>query len=329
MQNQNTAPTSAQTLTQRPIRERVGLALYGRNAAGSLSTIVAAGAAGVRQIWMTQTTPAPDTLGIFAAAAVQTSHVRLGTAIVPTYPRHPLALAQQALTISDLAPGRLRLGVGPSHRPIIEGVYGIPMTAPLEHLHEYVTVLRAALWDGTVDYQGRFYTVKAKLSRTPRTPILISALREGAFHLAGEISDGAISWLCPVSYLLDKALPALRTGAAQSGRPRPPLVAHVPVAFSQDRQAVLAAGHQQISSRYAQLPFYAKMFADAGFPVSPDGTVPDALIENLVVYGDETTIATRLVDLLAAGLDELLVLLVAVADPQAEEARLMQLIGQL
>ena len=329
MQNKDTAPTVAQTPAQRPIRERVGLALYGRNAAGSLSTIVAAEAAGVRQIWMTQTTPAPDTLGIFAAATVQTSRVRLGTAIVPTYPRHPLALAQQALTISDLAPERLRLGVGPSHRPIIEGVYGIPMTAPLEHLREYVTVLRATLWDGKVDYQGRFYTVKTTLSRTPRIPILISALREGAFHLAGEISDGAISWVCPVPYLLEKALPALRAGAAQSGRPVPPLVAHIPVVFSPDRQAVLAAGHQQISSRYARLPFYAKMFADAGFPISPDGTAPDALIDNLIVSGDEATIATRLADLLAAGLDELLVMLVVVADPQAEEARLMHLIGQL
>lgn len=329
MQNQDTAPTGAQTSAQRPRRERVGLALYGRNAAGSLSTIVAAEAAGVRQIWMTQTTPAPDTLALFAAATVQTSSVRLGTAIVPTYPRHPLALAQQALTISDLAPERLRLGVGPSHRQIIEEVYGIPMTSPLEHLREYVTVLRATLWDGKVDYQGRFYTVKTKLSRTPRTPILISALREGAFHLAGEISDGAISWLCPVPYLLEKALPALRAGATQSGRPTPPLVAHIPVAFSQNRQAVLAAGHQQISRRYARLPFYAKMFADAGFPVSPDGTAPDALIDNLVVSGDESTIAIRLADLLEAGLDELLVLLIGVADPQAEEARLMQLIGQL
>jgi len=329
MQNKDTNPTATQTPTQRSIRERVGLALYGRNAAGSLSTIVAAEAAGVRQIWMTQTTPAPDTLAIFAAATVQTSSVRLGTAIVPTYPRHPLALAQQALTISDLAPERLRLGVGPSHRPIIEGVYGIPMTAPLEHLREYVTVLRATLWDGKVDYQGRFYTVKTSLSRTPHTPILISALREGAFHLAGEISDGAISWVCPVPYLLEKALPALRAGAAQSKRPAPPLVAHIPVAFSQDRQAVLAAGHQQISSRYARLPFYAKMFADAGFPVSPDGTAPDALIDNLVISGDEATIATRLADLLATGLDELLVMLVVVADPQAEEAQLMHLIGQL
>ncbi len=325
MQNRDTVSAS----TQRLIRERVGLALYGRNAAASLSTIIAAETAGVRQVWMTQTTPAPDTLSIFAAAAVQTTNIRMGTAIVPTYPRHPLALAQQALTISDLAPERLRLGVGPSHRPIIEDIYGIPLTAPLEHLREYVTVLRAILWDGNIDHHGNFYTIKTKLSRTPHTPILISALREGAFHLAGEVADGAISWICPVPYLLDKALPALRAGAAKSGRLAPPLVAHVPVALSQDRQAVLAAGHQQISSRYARLPFYAKMFADAGFPVSPDGTVPDALIENLIVFGDEATIAARLADLLAAGLDELLVMLIVVADPQAEEARLMQMVGQL
>jgi alkanesulfonate monooxygenase SsuD/methylene tetrahydromethanopterin reductase-like flavin-dependent oxidoreductase (luciferase family) len=81
-----------------------------------------------------------------------TSSIRMGTSIAPTYPRHPLALAMQAL--SDLAPERLRLGVGPSHRPTIEGVYGLPMPKPLEHLREYVAVLRAALWQGQVDQKG-------------------------------------------------------------------------------------------------------------------------------------------------------------------------------
>src|SRR5260370_12068146 len=130
---------------------------------------------------MTQTTPAPDTLGIFAAATVQTSRVRLGTAIVPTYPRHPLALAQQALTISDLAPERLRLGVGPSHRPIIEEVYGIPMTAPLAHLREYVTVLRATLWDGKVAYQRPFYTRNTTFPPTPPLPFLFPSSRDRPF----------------------------------------------------------------------------------------------------------------------------------------------------
>jgi alkanesulfonate monooxygenase SsuD/methylene tetrahydromethanopterin reductase-like flavin-dependent oxidoreductase (luciferase family) len=202
------------------------------------------------------------------------------------------------------------------------------MTSPLDHLREYVNVLRAALWEGKVDHHGRFFTIKATMPRTPRTPILISALRMGAFQLAGEISDGAISWMCPVPYLLEKALPALRTGAASSSRPVPPLLAHIPVALGQDRQEVLAASRKQIS-RYAQLPFYANMFADAGFPVGPDGRMSDDLIDNLVVSGDESAIESRLTEFLTAGLDELLVTPILVTNPADELKRLMGLIGRL
>jgi F420-dependent oxidoreductase-like protein len=328
MQNKDTSRAAAQASSQRSTRERIGLSVFGKDAAAVVSTIVATEAAGVQQVWMTQGTPAPDTLTIFAAAFMRTTSVRLGTSIVPTYPRHPLAMAQQALALGDLAPARLRLGIGPSHRPTIEGVYGIPMTAPLEHLREYVAVLRAALWEGKVDYQGRYYKVRTTIPRTPRTPILISALREGAFHLAGEISDGAISWVCPVPYLLEKALPALQAGAAKSGRAAPPLVAHILVALNQDRQAVLAAARRQLG-HYGQLPFYASMFADAGFPVSPDGTISDALIDNLVISGDEAAVKGRLVELLGMGLDELMVMQVPVVDAVEEMERLMRLIGQI
>src|SRR6266566_119701 len=165
MQNKDKTPVAPQMCIQKSARERVGLAVFGSDALAVVSAIIAAEDAGIKQVWMTQGTPAPDTLSIYAAALVQTTDIRVGTAIVPTYPRHPLALAQQALALGDLAPGRLRLGVGPSHRPTIEGVYGIPMKAPLEHLREYVTVLRQALWEGKVDYQGHYYTV-----RTPFPP---------------------------------------------------------------------------------------------------------------------------------------------------------------
>ncbi len=110
MQKDNTAPITEETSTQHPLRERVGLVVSGSDTRAAVAAIVAAEAAGVQQIWMTQSTPEPDTLTIFAAAAVQTHHVRMGTAIVPTYPRHPLALAQQVLALSDLAPDRIRLG---------------------------------------------------------------------------------------------------------------------------------------------------------------------------------------------------------------------------
>lgn len=328
MQNNGTNATAASTSEQRSIRERVGLAILGSDAPSTVAAISAAESAGVRQIWTTQVPTTPDALTVFAAATVQTTQIRLGTSIVPTYPRHPLTLAQQALALNDLGPGRLQLGIGSSHRPIIEGVYGIPMTAPLEHLREYVTVVRKLLWEGSVDYRGRFYTVKSTLPRTPQTPILISALREGAFHLAGEIADGAISWVCPVPYLLNKALPALRAGAASAGRAVPPLVAHVPVALSEDRQAVFAAARQQLG-RYGKLPFYASMFADAGFPVAADGTLSDALVENLVVLGNENVVAARLAALLAQGLDELLIMPITVAHPAEELGQLTRLIGKL
>ncbi len=328
MQNKDTSRAAAQASSQRSTRERIGLAVFGTDALAVVSAIIAAEDAGIKQVWMTQGTPAPDSLTIFTAAFMRTTSVRLGTSIVPTYPRHPLALAQQALALGDLAPARLRLGIGPSHRQTIEGVYGIPMKAPLEHLREYVTVLRQALWEGKIDYRGHYYTVRTPFPRTPHTPILISALREGAFHLAGEISDGAISWVCPVPYLLEKALPALRAGAAKSGRAVPPLVAHIPLALHQDRQAVLAAARRQLG-RYGRFPFYASMFADAGFPVSSDGTMSDALFDNLVVSGDEVAVKGRLVELLGMGLDELLVMQVPVADAEGEMERLMRLIGQI
>lgn len=310
------------------LRDRVGLVVAGADSRAVVERIVAAEAAGVPRVWMTQGAAAPDTLSIFAAAAVRTTTIGLGTAIVPTYPRHPITLAQQALTIADLAPGRLRLGVGPSHRPIIEGVYGLSLDAPMAHLREYVAILRDLLHDGKSEYQGEFHRVRATLPRPSGTPILISALRAGAFQLSGEISDGALSWLCPPAYLLNIALPALQSGAALADRPAPPLVAHVPVALSTDRAAVAVAARKLLGG-YARLPFYAGMFADAGFPPAPDGSVPDALIDGLVVSGDEAAIENRLHELLDQGLDELLIMPVPIADETDERERLARLVGRL
>jgi F420-dependent oxidoreductase-like protein len=320
--------TDGAVVAARSLRERVGLVTNGPDALTIVRTIVEAEAAGVRQVWSTQGPISVDTLTTFAAVATQTSSIRLGTAIVPTYPRHPLTIVGQALAINDLAPGRLRLGIGPSHRPTMEGVYGFSMVKPLEHLREYLDIVRSALWEGSVDHQGQFFQVKTTLSRTAQIPILISALREGAFKLAGEISDGALPWLCPIPYLLKTALPALQKSAQSTGRPAPPLVGHVLVAVSEDRQAVLNATRAQIS-RYGQLPFYAGMFADAGFPVSSDGTMSDDLINSLVISGSATAIADQLSSTLASGLDELLVLPVAVHDGARELTQLMQLIGHL
>jgi F420-dependent oxidoreductase-like protein len=309
--------------------ERVGLVIDGTNASDAVKTIAAAEAEGVRQIWMTQTPFWPDTLTTLAAAATKTSAIHLGTSIVPTYPRHPLVMAQQALSLYDIAPGRLRLGIGPSHQTIIEGIYGLPQTTPLAHLREYVNVLRTALWDGKVDHHGKFFNVKVTLPHTAQIPVLISTLGVKAFQLAGEIADGAISWVCPIQYLIRTGIPALRTAAAAANRQSaPPLVAYISVALSQDRDSVLAAGRQSLDM-YAKFPFYAKMFTDAGFPLTPGQMISESLVDSLIVSGNEDTVAVQFTKLLAAGLDELMVTLVPIKDAVDEFRRLMRLIGQL
>jgi F420-dependent oxidoreductase-like protein len=316
--------TATEAISQ-PNSARIGLVIEAGDASEAVRKIVEAEANGLQQVWMTQSTGA-DSLTLYAAAVTQTQRIRVGTAIVPTYPRHPLVMAQQALALNDLAPDRLRLGVGPSHRPTIEGVYGLPHTTPLAHLREYVHVLRDILWEGKTDFHGSFFNVTASLARTPATPILVSTLGLKAFRLAGEISDGALSWLCPTSYLLDKALPELRAGAEAVRRPTPPLVAHVVVVMSQDRDAVQSVVRSRLSM-YAKLPFYAHMFAEAGHPVAADGTGLSELADALVVSGDERAVQERLQTLLSSGLDELLITMLPVQDEVNERRSLMKVIA--
>lgn len=309
---------------------RAGLAIRNPNPADTLAAIVRAEQQGLPAVWSTVGGTNPDAVSLFAAAAAQTSRIGLGTAIVPTYPRHPIMLASQALVLAALAPGRFRLGIGPSHRPTIEGMFGIPMQKPLDHLREYLTILRGLLWEGSIDFQGTYFQVKAALPdgvTPPKTPLPISALRAGAFRLAGEISDGALSWVCPVPYLINTAKPAMEAGAQAAGRPTPPLIGHIPVALGTDRAAVRAAARPQLAN-YGRLPFYRGMFEDAGFPIPADNVMPDALLDELVVSGAPDEIAARLQAIQAAGVDELLIMRITVQDADAEENALIELLAR-
>jgi len=143
--------------SQRDMHDRVGIGILARDTADALRKVREADDAGIHQAWMTiGGAGAVDPLTFYAAATLQTDNIRLGTSIIPIFPRHPMVLAQQTLAIHDLAPGRFRLGIGPSHRQIIEGAYGLKMQAPLSYLKEYISVLRSALWEGKVDYHGKF-----------------------------------------------------------------------------------------------------------------------------------------------------------------------------
>src|SRR3954454_23524216 len=150
MNNTEAAPGQA----QRPRKERIGVSLPHLDAVALVNLIAAAEQVGVTQVWLTQNPASNDALVAYAVALQRTERIRLGTSIVPAYPRHPLALGQEAATADAFGPGRLRLGVGTSHRNVIEGIYGLTMQDPLAYMKEYVDVLRAALWDGNVDYQG-------------------------------------------------------------------------------------------------------------------------------------------------------------------------------
>jgi F420-dependent oxidoreductase-like protein len=306
---------------------RAGLVMRRSTPAAQIDAIVRAEGLGLPATWSTGGGLSSETITMFAAAAARTSDIVLGTSIIPTYPRHPIVMATQALVLASIAPGRFRLGVGPSHRPTIEGTYGIPMDKPLAHLREYMTVLRELLWDGKSSFEGTYFKVHAELAaEPPKIPLPISALRSGAFRLAGEIADGGISWMAPVPYLVNVAKPAMMEGARSAGRPCPPLVGHIPVAMSDDAVAVHAAARQQVRS-YGRLPFYIGMFEDAGFPLV-DGQISDALLDELVVSGTPDVVAARLQAIQAAGVDEMVITQITVKDEAAEETALIELLAE-
>jgi F420-dependent oxidoreductase-like protein len=306
-----------------------GLVIPRGSASDLIARVAQAERRGIATAWTTVGGPTADPVTAYAAAGAATDRIGLGTAVTPTYPRHPITLAAQAIAINDLAPGRLRLGVGPSHKPNIEGSYGLSMGKPLAHLREYVTILRMLLWEGAVDFSGDYFTVKTALPAgvpAPQIPVPISALRPNAFRLAGEIADGAISWVTPIDYLTQTALPQMQAGAEAMGRERPPLVAHVPICVSTDRAAARAAFRSQFPI-YPKLPFYTAMFAAAGYPVTAEEEMTDDLVEILAVSGGPQEIRARLEAIRARGIDELMVSHVVVADEEAELAVLSEILA--
>ncbi len=271
-------------------------------AAETVGLIERAERAGIPAVWLQGGGVGADPLTLFASAAVRTERVLMGSAIIPTWPRNAVFIAQQVAAIEAVAPGRLRLGVGPSTEGAMRS-FGVAFDTPLTQLREYLTVLRALLHEGEVDFQGRHVRARARMPAT-NTPILASALNTKAFELCGELTDGAISWVCPPSYLTEQALPAMRRGAERAGRETPPLIMHVAVCVEQDVTLVREAAQRQIGA-YPRFQFYRDMFASAGYPEAAEG-LSDELVDALVVHGDEDQVAEGLLRLLEAGMGELL-----------------------
>jgi len=308
---------------------QVGVAIHKPTAATMLQTIAQAETAGVPTVWLT-TGSGPDGLTVFAAAAATTRSVRMGTAIVPTFPRHPLVVAQQTADIAQLAPGRFVLGLGPSHATVMEGRYGIAYQKPLGHLREFVAVVRGLLSGGQTDFDGKHFKVHAKLNYGAQVPIIISALRAGSFELAGEIAEGAVSWLCPAPYLRDAALPALELGAARQGRACPRLIGHAFLALTTDA-AELAQGVAEFLPHYPRLTNYQEMFAAAGYPEARQGNWSSGMIEAVVLHGTEDQCRKKLDTFMrTAGCEEIILSVMFVgADRNAALQRALRWVGAL
>lgn len=306
----------------------VGVHIGAVGAAKLVEGIVAAEEAGIDCAWMTSGGVAPDPLAVFSAAAMKTSRIKLGTCIIPTFPRHPIAMVQGAVAVDSLAPGRLRLGVGPSHIVSVEPMFGIPFERPLEHLREYLTILKALLNEGKVAFEGKRLTARAQLAGPVPVTVMASALRPNGFRLCGELADGAISWVCPLPYLRDVAVPAIKEGAAKAGRPAPPLVAHVPVVVSENAEAVREGARRQIGF-YPRVPYYSQMFQDAGFPEAKEGQLSDRMIDSLVIHGNAAEVKARLRELPAFGAGELLAMPILPPEDSEALARTLKALGEL
>src|SRR5664279_5953071 len=145
--------------------------------------------------WSVHFSRGVDALSVLAVAGSRTSTIELGVGVIPTYPRHPLVLAQQAATTQAFCGGRLTLGIGVSHRPVIEGLFGLPYTSPAAHMREYLAVLVPLLTDGSVTHRGQYYSVDggATVPGSGPVSVLVGALGPRMVAVAGEAADGVVT----------------------------------------------------------------------------------------------------------------------------------------
>ncbi len=212
--------------------------------------------AGLAAAWLPQVF-AFDALTVLALAGRETQRIGLGTAVVPTYPRHPAVLAQQALTAQVAAGGRLTLGIGLSHQVVIENMYGLDYSKPIPHTREYLTVLSGLLAGEQVSFQGEHYQVNARLSvpGAARPSVVVAALGPDMLRLCGRQADGTITWMGGLQYLRDIAVPMITGAARAAGRPDPRIVAMVPVCVTSDAAAARAQAGRTFAN-YGRLPSY-------------------------------------------------------------------------
>ncbi|RSN46639.1 TIGR03564 family F420-dependent LLM class oxidoreductase [Actinomadura sp. WAC 06369] len=255
-----------------------------------------------------------DALTTAALAGREVPGIEVGTAIVPTYPRHPLALASQALTAQAMAGGRLTLGIGPSHRPIIEDGHGIPYDRPARHTREYLTALRPLLRGEDPAHRGETLTAVGAVDAPGTTPppVLLSALGPTMLRIAGELADGTVTTWTGAAAIADHVVPRITAAAEAAGRPAPRVLAGVLVALTTDPDAV----RREIADRFAaaaDLAAYRAALDRQGL----------AGVHETVVAGDEAAVAAELRRFADAGATDLLIA------PFGDAARVLEFAASL
>jgi len=241
-------------------------------------------ARGFHTIWMANAMGL-DAINTQTVIGRETERIELGTAVVPSYPRHPMAIAQQALTAQAVCEGRFTLGIGLSHQPVIEFMLGLSYAKPARHMSEYVSALAPLLRGEPVHFEGEVYRVNVALDvpGTSRVPLLVAALGDRMLRIAGEAADGTVVGLTGPKTLENHIVPRIRAAAQEAGRPAPRVVASFPTVLTNDPEAAREKTTEMIGM-YANLPSYRAMLDREGVAGPGD----------IAVVGDEKALDAAL-----------------------------------
>jgi 5,10-methylenetetrahydromethanopterin reductase len=289
---------------------RIGL-YRGDAASGPIDKILDAArdaaSAGYSSFWLPQTM-GMDAMTVLAIVGREVPDMELGTAVVPTYPRHPVVMAQQALTTQALTGGRFVLGIGLSHRPLIEGSFGYSFDKPIRHMREYLDALLPLLHEGSVQVAGETVTARATLDVRGSSPVrvLLAALGPQMLELAGARADGTVTWMCGPSTLEQHVVPTISAAAVDAGRDAPVIGAGFPMCVTDDPDAARAAASATFAI-YGTLPSYQAMLAREGAEGPAD----------VAIVGDEATVSAQLDQLRTIGVTDFVASVFGTADDRA------------
>jgi len=225
-----------------------------------------------------------DALTVLAVAGSQVPDVELVTGVVPTYPRHPFMLAAQALTVQAATGGRLTLGIGLSHKLVVEGMWGLSFDRPLRHMREYLEVLLPLLRGEAVNFEGE--TIQARVGLeidAPAPDVLVAALGPKMLELTGRVADGTMTWMTGAKTIEAHTMPDITAAAEAAGRRAPRVAVSLPVSVTADVDAARAQANDTFAI-YGTLPSYRAMLDREGAAGPGD----------VAIVGDEDSVAAQL-----------------------------------